>query len=343
MKSLKSITDKQIFIIAEAGVNHNGDVELGKKLIEVAAEAGADAVKFQTWKTGECTGRFATKVAYLDTDDSESRFDISNKLMLPYPAFNAFKAHCEKVGIMFMSTPDGYESLNFLVDELNLDFIKISSTEVTHIEYLKCIARKNRPVILSTGMSKLGEVEEAIYTLEEHGAPEIFVLHCTSEYPAPDAEINLRALTTMNRAFGLPIGYSDHSLGSEAALMSVALGAKIIEKHFTLDKNMDGPDHKASSSPEELKAYIHSIRRAELMLGNGRKYPTKTEAENLPGIRRGIVAAKEIKSGTTLSREDLTFKRPYRGIEPKQIEDLIGMQINRDLAEDEPVVWEDLR
>lgn len=343
MKSLFELMNDKTFIIGEAGVNHNGDVELAKKLVDAAKECGADAVKFQTWKQGECTGRFAIKVDYLEGDDSESRFDISNKLMLPYEAFVEIKKHCEKVGILFLSTPDGYESLDFLVDELDMPFIKISSTETTHLEFLKKVGQKKRPVILSTGMCNLGEVEEAYYLLKENGAPEVCILHCTSEYPAPDDELNLRALKSIGTAFDTRVGYSDHSLGKEASLISLAYDAQLLEKHFTLDREMDGPDHKASCDLVEFKDYISSVRRAEKMLGTHRKHPTTREKENMPGIRRGIVATGPLEAGTVLKRSDLTFKRPFRGVEPRDIDKLLGFKLNRSLQEDEPVTWDDIK
>jgi N-acetylneuraminate synthase/N,N'-diacetyllegionaminate synthase len=340
-----TIPADRVFIIAEAGVNHNGSVELAKRLIDVAAEAGVDAVKFQTWRSGEITGRFAFKVDYLTetTDASESRFELSNRLALPYPAFRELKQYTENLGIQFMSTPDGFDSLAFLVGELDMSVIKVGSTEVTHLQYLEAIGRTQRPVILSTGLSTLGEVETAIETLRRGGSKDISLLHCTSEYPAPDIDMNLRAIVTLREAFGLRVGLSDHSLGIEASIAAVAMGANIIEKHFTLDNAMVGPDHKASLDPAALNQLAISIRRTEAMLGDGIKRPTQSELANINGIRRGVVAARHIPAGTRLTADMITCKRPGGGIEPSQLPYIMGFVVNRDLAEDEPLQWRDLK
>jgi N-acetylneuraminate synthase/N,N'-diacetyllegionaminate synthase len=327
------------FIIGEAGVNHNGDLSLAKKMVDSAIYAGADAIKFQTWKPGELTGKYAIKVKYIDNGSPETRYDLSRRLALTYSAFEDLQAYCNKKGILFLSTPDGYESLNFLVDGLQIPIIKISSTEVTHIRFLKEVAKKGRPIILSTGMSWLGEVEKSIRAIREFFKGEIVLLHCTSEYPAQFEEINLKAMITMKNAFGLSVGFSDHSMGSEAAIAAVALGASVIEKHFTLDKSLEGPDHKASANVEELKNVIDSIRITERLLGDGIKKPSPTEINNIGGIRRGIVATKHLERGTILTRDHMTFKRPFIEIEPEQIDILCGMKINKDLEEDEPITW----
>lgn len=337
-------TDR-VFIIAEAGVNHNGDIALAKRLIEVAAEARADAVKFQTWRPGEITGRFAYKVNYLDktTSTAESRYEMSNRLALPYPVFAELKAHAAECGILFMSTPDGFDSLAFLTQELDMPIIKVGSTEVTHIVYLEAIGRVGRPVILSTGMSTLGEVETAIVALRRGGASDIALLHCTSEYPAPDAEMNLNAIRTLRDAFGLRVGLSDHSAGVEASIAAVAMGARVIEKHFTVDRELPGPDHKASLDVDGLKQMVASIRRIENMLGDGIKRPTNAELANMNGIRRGVVAVRPIAAGTRLSADMLVCKRPGGGIEPAHLPLLPGFIVNRALEEDEPLQWGDLK
>lgn len=345
MKKINLPWKKKVFIIAEAGVNHNGDLRLAKKLIDVAAKSGADAVKFQTWKPGEITGKFAYKVNYLkkSTDDSESRYELSKRLALPYPAFRELQKHARKKGILFLSTPDGFESLNFLVDELRMPYIKVGSTEVTHLQFLKAIGSKRIPVILSTGLSTLAEVRKAIQALHHYGKIPLVVLHCTSEYPAPDKDMNIKAMQTMEKAFHLPVGLSDHSTGSEAAIAAVAMGAVVVEKHFTLDKEMIGPDHRASLNPDELTGFVQSIRRIEKMIGHGIKKPTLSEVKNMNGIRRSVVAKTFLKKGIRLKDEMLICKRPGTGIQPEFLEALIGKTLKRDLLEDEPIHWKDVR
>lgn len=336
---------QRVFIIAEAGVNHNGDVDLAMKLIDVAAEAGADAVKFQTWKPGEITGRFAYKVPYLEqsTSPDESRYELSRRLALPYDAFRKISVHADRRGILFLSTPDGFESLDFLVSELNIPFIKVGSTEVTHVQFLEAVGRKDRPVILSTGLSNLGEVEKAVGTIRQFTQKSLVLLHCTSEYPANYSEINLRAMVTLRNAFHLPVGFSDHSVGKEAGIAAVSLGAEIIEKHFTTDKTLEGPDHQASMDPSELKDFIRSIRITEQVLGDGLKRMTPSEKRNVIGIRRSIVARHPISKYTVLSREMLTCKRPGNGLSPGFMDCVIGMRTNKNLEEDEPLLWDYLK
>ena len=338
-------SDGGIFIIAEAGVNHNGDVELAKRLIEAAAEAKADAVKFQTWKPGEITGKFAVKVPYLESSstDSESRYDISAKLCLPYDAFRELKAHSEKVGILFLSTPDGFESLDFLVDELDMPIIKAGSTEVTHVQFLEAIGNKGRPVIMSTGLSTMEEIHVAVSALYTNQKVPLALLQCTSQYPAPDDEMNLQVITMLAREFGVPSGLSDHSTGIVASVAAVALGATVIEKHFTLDRDLNGPDHAASIEPDELAQMIRNIRRVETMMGDGVKRQTPSELANMNGIRRSVVAACALDSGTVIAREMLICKRPASGVEPMKLDELIGMTVTRNLAEDEPITWNDVR
>ena len=344
VKKNNPLQKKKVFIIAEAGVNHNGDIELAKQLIDAAAEAKADAVKFQTWKPGEVTGKYATKVAYLEEScKEETRHDLSNRLCLPYDAFRELKAHCEKAGILFLSTPDGFESLDFVVDELDMPIIKIGSTEVTHHAFLAAVAKKGRPIIFSTGLSTLTEVEASINVIRCHYQGELIVLQCTSEYPAPAEDVNLLAMVTMRDAFGVSVGLSDHSEGNEAAIAAVALGARVIEKHFTLDRSLPGPDHQASLTPSELAAFVQAVRKTELLLGDGEKAPSAREILNLDGIRRGVVAAHPLTQGTMLTASDLVAKRPFVGIEPHEQEQLIGRVITRDIDEDEPIRWRDIQ
>ena len=336
-----NIINNQVFIIAEAGVNHNGELKLAKKLVDAAKEANVDAVKFQTFKPGEVTGRFAFKVEYQEASQmGDDRYEMSQKLALPYDAFRELKAYCETKEILFLSTPDGEDSLNFLVDELDIPIIKVGSTEVTHLSYLKAIAQKNRPIILSTGMSSLKEVEAAVKVIQSNTKEALYLLHCTTEYPAPYEEVNLKAMQTLNRHFNLPVGYSDHTVGNEAAIAAVALGAQVIEKHFTVDKSLPGPDHQASMTPAELAELVRSIRISEKILGDGVKQPTASELKNISGVRRGVVAAHPLQSGSVLHQEDLAFKRPNTGVDIKDADKVIGKKLNRDLQEDEVIQWE---
>ena len=337
--------NKKVFIIAEAGVNHNGRLDLAKKLIDAAKSAGADAVKFQTWKNEEIMSRFTHKVKYIEktTDSKKSLWDVLSGLALPYNDFRKLQAYAKKKDILFLSTPDGFESLDFLADELQLPIIKIGSTEITHLQYLAAIAKKKRPIILSTGLSSLGEVEKAIATIRAHYHGPMVILHCNSAYPAPLEDMNLRAMTTLEKAFCVPVGLSDHSDGNEASIAAVALGAKVIEKHFTLDRNMKGPDHQSSLDVEQFTKFVSSIRKTELLLGDGVKRMTKSEAQNLTGIRRSIVAKRNIIKGTRLSAEMLTCKRPGTGIPPEEMGNLVGLKVNQNISEDEPLLWKHFR
>lgn len=345
MKSKTMPWDNQVFIIAEAGVNHNGRLDLAKKLIDAAKSAGADAVKFQTWKNKEIMSRSTHKVKYIEeaTDSKRSLWDILNDLALSYEDFSKLQAYADKKGILFLSTPDGFESLDFLADELKLPIIKVGSTEITHLQYLTAIAKKKRPIILSTGLSSLGEVERAVATIRAHYQRPMVLLHCNSSYPSPLKDMNLKAMTTLEKAFRVPVGLSDHSDGSEAAIAAVALGARVIEKHFTLDRNMEGPDHKASLDADEFAKFVRSIRNTELLLGDGVKRMTQSESQNLTGIRRSIVAKRAIAKGTRLSEEMLICKRPGTGIPPDEMDNLVGLRVNQDISEDEILLWKHLR
>jgi len=342
----RGVDSKQpCYIIAEAGVNHDGDMEIALRLIDAAAEAGADAVKFQTWAPGEITGRFTNKVDYLEktTAEEESRYELSARLAIPYSVHAGLKQRAEERGITFLSTPDGFQSLDFLADTIGMPVIKVGSTEITHLQFLEAVGRKKIPVILSTGLSTLGEVEKALDTLQRSGANDVTLLHCTSEYPAPDVEMNLRAMETLRNAFSVPVGLSDHSVGYEASIAATAMGASVIEKHFTLDRAHIGPDHAASMAPAEFTDLIISLRRVTAMMGDGIKTPTASESRNAAGIRRGVVAARAIGANTRLTADMLTCKRPSGEIEPEHLKLCIGFVINRDLAEDEPLAWDDLR
>lgn len=332
-----------VFIIAEAGVNHNGNIELAKKLIDVAKEAKVDAVKFQTFKTEKIVSRSAEMAEYQKENlkTQESQYEMIKRLELSYDSFKELKQYCEDKNILFLSTPDDEDSLDFLV-ELQVEQIKIGSTEVTNLNYLRKIAKKNLPIILSTGMSTLGEVEAALTTIYEEGNKNITLLHATTDYPTAYDDVNLRAMITLKNAFNIPVGYSDHTLGYEAAIAAVTMGAVVIEKHFTLDKNMEGPDHKASLNPEELKEFVVKIRNTEKLLGDGIKKPTNREKEIIEVARRSIVASYDLKKGSIITEEMLEFKRPGNGIKPDMTDVLIGRELKRDVKEDEVIKWEDI-
>ena len=328
------------FIIAEIGVNHNGNAETAKKLIDAAYSAGVDAVKFQTFKAWECASKFAPTADY-QKESAENQYKLLEGLELDFADFADLKEYAESLGLVFLSTPDGQKSLDFLCD-IGVKAIKIASGELTNLPFLTAIAFKKLPVILSTGMGTLGEVEEAINTLKLAGASDIMLMHCTTEYPAPAEDCNLKAIQTMQSAFNLPVGFSDHTLGSEAAIAAATMGAVIFEKHITLDKTMEGPDHAASIEPDELKTYVEAIRKTITMLGNGIKIPSKSELKNIPLVRRSLVAAKPIKAGEILTGDKIAIKRPAKGIEPKQLINAVGRPVLKDLSEDEPITWKDL-
>ena len=269
---------EKCLIIAEAGVNHNGRLDLALKLCDAAKEAGADVVKFQTWKTENLITKNVDQAEYQiqNTGKQESQFDMLKKLELPYDAFKAIKKHCDEIGIIFASTADEPESLDFLVSE-GIPFIKVGSGDIGNVSFLRYIGSKGLPVILSTGMSSISDVDISINALKDGGATDITVLHCTTNYPCPYEDVNLKAMLTLRDAFHLPVGYSDHTIGREVSISAVALGASVIEKHFTLDCNMEGPDHAASTEPEEFAALVKAIRNVENCLGTGIKEPTKSE------------------------------------------------------------------
>lgn len=327
---------KNVFIIAEAGVNHNGDIELAKKLVLEAKKAGADAVKFQTFKAEKVMSKFAQKADYqkTNTGNDESQLEMVKKLELPYDAFVVLKKYCDELGIIFMSTPFDLDSVEFLGD-LNLDIIKIPSGEITNLPYLIKIGKLKRKIILSTGMASIEEIGDAIKVLRDNGTQEISVLHCNTEYPTPYQDVNLKAMDTIRERFQLEVGYSDHSLGIEVPIAAVAMGASIIEKHFTLDKQMEGPDHVASLEPKELTAMVKAIRNIELALGTGDKRPSESETKNMVIARKSIIAKKDIKKGEILTEENLTVKRPGNGISPMKWFEVIGQAAKRDFVEDE--------
>lgn len=328
------------YIIAEAGVNHNGSLELAYMLCAAAKEAGADCVKFQTWQTEKIVTKKAEKASYQSEnthDEEESQFDLLKKLELSYEDFKLVQEHCQKISIDFLSTPDEEYSLAFLMNELHLPLIKIGSGEVTNIPYLRQMASYGKPVILSTGMATLAQVATAYDTLLAAGAPEVSLLHCTTNYPCPKNEVNLKAMLTMKEAFKTKVGYSDHTMGTEIPIAAVAMGAEIIEKHFTLDCNMEGPDHKASLEPSELKHMVDCIRNIETALGDGIKRPNKSEVEISKVVLKSIVAKTPIKKGDLLSAENLTIKRAGSGIPAAYWDIIVGTKALNDYDIDETI------
>jgi len=317
----------RVLIIAEAGVNHNGDLAMAKLLIDSAAEAGADLVKFQTFKADRQVTQTAVKADYqtLTTDSRESQYDMLRRLELSEAMHHELVAHCAKRNIGFFSTGFDIESVDFL-KSLGQEFFKIPSGEITNLPYLRHIGQFGKKVILSTGMATLDEIEAALNVLEQAGTArsDITVLHCTTEYPAPMVEVNLRAMQIISSAFGVAVGYSDHTAGIEIAIAAVALGASVIEKHFTLDQNLPGPDHKASLEPKGLKAMVAAIRNVEVALGDGIKRLTPSEARNKPVARKSLVARRAINAGEAFTAENITAKRPGTGISPMRWDEIIG-------------------
>lgn len=332
-----------VFIIAEAGVNHNGDINLAKRLVDMAKECGADAIKFQTFKAEESTGTFAEKAQYQKDNDKtqESQLEMIKKLELPFEDFKEIQDYCNGKGIIFISTPDGIESLNYLV-KLDIPIIKVGSTEVTNVDFLTEIAKTGKPIILSTGMSTLGEVEKALNILYDAGNKNVKLMHCTTDYPTAVEDVNLLAMITLRDSFKIPVGLSDHTLGFEAAVAATAFGAQFIEKHITLDRNMKGPDHKASMPPQDFKEYVKHIRNTEKLLGDGIKRPTEKEKLIMTQARRSILAACDLKKGTIIEKDMLTYKRPGNGINPELSYLLIGRELKRDLSKDEVIQWKDV-
>ncbi|EMG8703938.1 N-acetylneuraminate synthase [Campylobacter upsaliensis] len=327
---------KKVLIIAEAGVNHNGDINLAKKLIEQAAKAGADVVKFQTFKANSCVSVSAKKAKYQleTTAKEESQLEMIQKLELSYESHFELMKHCKKHGIAFLSTPFDLESVEFLRG-LDLPYFKIPSGEITNLPYLKAVAKCKKRVLLSTGMANLGEIEAALTILRKNGTRNITLLHCNTEYPTPFEDVNLNALKTLKEAFKLEVGYSDHTEGIVASLGAVALGAVVIEKHFTLDKTMEGPDHRASLEFKELRALCKGIRELEKALGSGIKKASKSEAKNKIIARKSLVAKREIQKGEKFSIENLTTKRPGSGISAMRYEEYLGKRALKTYKKDE--------
>jgi N,N'-diacetyllegionaminate synthase len=327
------------FIIAEAGVNHNGSIDLAKQMIDVALEAGVDAVKFQTFKTENLVSKNAPKADYqkLVTGSSESQFEMIKKLELDETAHKILFAYCREKSIQFLSSPFDLDSID-LLNELGLDIFKIPSGEITNLPYLRKIGALKNETILSTGMADLGEIGDALNVITGAGTAleNITILHCNTEYPTPVEDVNLKAMLTIKAAFpGVNIGYSDHTLGIEIPIAAVAMGATIIEKHFTIDKNMEGSDHKASLEPEELKAMVKAVRNIEKALGKGIKKPSPSELKNKPIVRKSIVAARDISKGEAFTKKNLTIKRPGTGISPMRWDEIVGKTSTKDYHEDD--------
>ncbi|MBC6681084.1 N-acetylneuraminate synthase [Zhenpiania hominis] len=327
---------RHVCIIAEAGVNHNGSFELAQKMVDVAKDAGADYVKFQTFKPKELVSKFAEKAEYQKktTDAEESQLEMLRKLTLTNDNFIALKEYCSKVGIGFLSTPFDLDSISFL-ETFNMDFWKVPSGEVTNLPYLEAIAKTGRKIVMSTGMCSIQEIKSAVTVLEKFSVPEIILLHCNTQYPTPYEHVNLSAMNTIKEATGKAVGYSDHTQGLEVPVAAVAMGATVIEKHFTLDKSMDGPDHKASINPAELKRLVISIRNIEKAIGTGKKELSPSEIENKVIARKSIVASREIKKGEILTDKNMTTKRPGNGISPMQWHMVLGTSAIRNFSEDE--------
>ena len=327
-----------VTIIAEAGVNHNGSLEMAKEMARAAKECGADIVKYQTAVPELVVSRFAEKAAYQKqtTDAAESQLDMIRKLHFSFDGHRELKEYCDKIGIQYLSAPFDIPSVRFLAS-LELPLLKIPSGEITNLPYLEEVGRTKIPVLLSTGMSTLNEITDALGILDDNGCPEATVLHCNTQYPTPYADANLSAMLELFDQFGLPVGLSDHTPGWECDVAAAVLGATVIEKHFTLDKSLPGPDQKASLDPAEFKAMVDAVRHVEAALGDGRKHVTASEAPNKPVARKSIVAAKPIRAGEAFTADNLTTKRPGDGISPMRWYEVLGQTAKRDFAEDEKI------
>ena len=322
-------------IVGEAGVNHNGSLEMAKRQVDEAVSAGADVVKFQCFKAEKLASSFAPKADYQvsTTGSEESQLDMLRRLELSPGAQKELKSYCQELGVAFLSTPFDEGSVDFL-EELGVLAFKIPSGEITNHAFLRHVAQKKKPMIVSTGMSSLGEGEAAVQTIKDAGNPQLILLHCVSNYPADPAQANLRAMETMRMAFNVPVGYSDHTMGITVALAAVALGACVIEKHFTLDRSLPGPDHRASLQPDELAELVRGIRMVEASLGHGRKEPTMSEAATAAVARKSLVAARNIAAGSPLTEQDITVKRPGTGLPPSMLSHMLGRLAVKDIPAD---------
>jgi len=331
----------KIYIIAEAGVNHNGDLNIAKQMIATAAKCGVDAIKFQTFKAENLVSKYAEKADYqkASTDSNESQYEMIKKLELDLPVHKELKKYSEGKNIEFLSTPFDLDSIDMLKN-LGLGTLKISSGDITNLPFLRKIGILNKKLILSSGMSTLDEVKEAVDVLVGSGTPKdkITVLHCNTEYPTPYEDVNLKAMQTIKEELGVEVGYSDHTVGIEIAIAAVALGAVVLEKHFTLDRSMKGPDHKASLNPSELKLMVCSIRNLEMAFGDGEKRPSGSEKKNIVVVRKSIVAIRNIKKGEKLSEDNIGVKRPGCGINPMAWDSVVGQIAQKDFKEDELII-----
>ena len=327
-----------VTIIAEAGVNHNGSLEMAKEMARVAKECGADIVKYQTAVPELVVSRFAEKAAYQKetTDAAESQLDMIRKLHFSFEGHRELKEYCDEIGIQYLSAPFDIPSVRFLAS-MKLPLLKIPSGEITNLPYLEEVGKTKIPVLLSTGMSTLNEITDALGILDDNGCPEATVLHCNTQYPTPYEDANLSAMLELFDQFGLPVGLSDHTPGWECDVAATVLGATVIEKHFTLDKSLPGPDQKASLDPAEFKAMVEAVRHVEAALGDGRKHVTASEAPNRPIARKSIVAARAIAAGEVFTADNLTTKRPGDGISPMRWYEVLGQTAKRDFAEDEKI------
>ncbi|AQS95107.1 N-acetylneuraminate synthase [Polaribacter sp. BM10] len=326
------------YIIAEAGVNHNGDVKIARKLIEEAKSSGADCVKFQTFKASQIVTKTSPKAKYqLEvTDSSESQYTMLKKLELDFKAYEGLVSYCKEIGIDFLSTPYNLEDISFL-ERLGVSTFKVASGQLTELPFLRALARTNKTIILSTGMATLSDVFDAVETIRNEGNDDIIVLQCTTNYPSDIKDSNILAMQTIKEACGVRVGYSDHVENNYACFASVALGAEVVEKHFTLDKNMEGPDHTCSLTPIEFKELVEGIRNIELALGSKIKKPAPIEIENSKGMKRGLVIVKEIKKGDVLTEDHVGFKRPLKGIPINMLDNLIGKQVSKHMFVDQAI------
>jgi N-acetylneuraminate synthase/N,N'-diacetyllegionaminate synthase len=333
-----------VFIIAEAGVNHNGDIVLAKKLIDVAVESGADAVKFQTFDPKTLVTKDASQADYQaeNIGNKETQYEMLDRLKLKREYHKELQQYAKEKNIIFCSTPFSDSDVDFL-DELGIPFFKIGSSDTNNLPLLKYIAEKNKPMIVSTGMSDMEDILEAVSIIRKSGNEDIVILHCTTQYPTPTYEVNLHAMLTMKEKCDVLVGYSDHTKGIEVPIASVAMGACVIEKHFTLDKNMEGPDHKASLEPDELKEMVRMIRNIEKALGAKEKKPSEITMKVAEVAQKSIISNKDIKAGSVIKKEDLIIKRPGTGIEPKHLEDMIGKEALVDISKDSLIKWEYLK
>lgn len=325
-----------VFVIAEAGVNHNGKLSLAKKLIDAAARAGADAVKFQTFSPGELVTKSAKKAGYQKADETgagESQYAMLRRLALPREYYAKLKLSAEKKGIIFLSTPFSFSDATFL-RRLGVKALKVSSSDANNFPYLRRIAMWGLPIILSTGMTDFAEVREAVRTIKKAGNKKLILLHCTTNYPAPFVEANIRAMGTLREKFGLPVGFSDHTQGSEVAIAAVALGARVIEKHLTLDRKMEGPDHKASLEPKEFSDFVRHLRNTEAALGSGKKVPFESENAIATVARKSVVTTAPVKKGQRFTKSSLGIKRPGTGLPPKYYDVVLGKRVLQNLKAD---------